>query len=188
MVALALMMVSLPRPMEARTATRQAFDALYEEHFDFVWRSLRRLGVAESQVDDAAQEVFVVVHRRLADFEGRSTAKTWLFGIALRVASDFRRWNRRKNQFDALPDDAIASGLSPDELASRREAARALDRCLDELPDERRAVFVLMELEELSAPEVAEALHVPLNTVYSRLRLARADFERAVAKHRRSAP
>ncbi len=189
MVALALMMVSPSRPMEARAATtRPTFDALYEEHFDFVWRSLRRLGVAESQVDDAAQEVFVVVHRRLDGFEGRSSLKTWLFGIALRVASDFRRWNRRKNQHDALPDDAPATGLSPDELASRREAARALDRCLDEIPDERRAVFVLMELEEMSAPEVSEALGVPLNTVYSRLRLARADFERAAAKQRRNSP
>jgi RNA polymerase sigma-70 factor (ECF subfamily) len=163
------------------------FETLYETWFDFVWRSLRRLGVAESQIDDATQEVFLVVHRRLGDFEGRSSIKTWLFGIALRVASDVRRWNRRKNQHDPLTDDeAVATTDDPHELTSRREAARAIERCLGAIPEERRAVFVMMELEEMTAPEVAEAMSIPLNTVYSRLRLARADFERAAALIRRS--
>lgn len=162
------------------------FDALYDQHFDFVWRSLRRMGVPESHVDDAAQEVFLVVHRRLRDFEGRSSARTWLFGIALRVASDFRRWNRRKNQHDPLPEVVADGGADPQATAERREAARAIERCLEALPEERRAVFVLMELEEMTAPEVSEALSVPLNTVYSRLRIARAEFERAAAEHRRT--
>jgi RNA polymerase sigma-70 factor (ECF subfamily) len=169
------------------TIARMDFDTLYERHVDFVWRNLRRMGVHESHLDDATQEVFLVVHRRLAEFEGRSSEKTWLYGIALRVASEFRRWNRRKNQHDPLPDTVVAAGDDPHDHAERREAARLLDRMLDAIPEERRNVFVLMELEGFSAPEVAAALSIPVNTVYSRLRLARADFERAVERHPRSA-
>ena len=178
-----------PRAMPPAVSTHD-FDALYEAHFDFVWRSLRRLGVAPSQLDDAAQEVFVVVHRRLGDFEGRSSAKTWLFGIALRVAKDVRRWNFRKNRHEPLPDEPLADASSPDPhtLAERREAARALDRCLAAIADDRRPVFVLMELEGMTAPEVSEATGVPLNTAYSRLRLARAEFEREVARLRSQHP
>lgn len=175
-------------PRDRATVARVTFDDLYEQHFDFVWRSLRRMGVPPSHLDDAAQEVFVVVHRRLADFEGRSSAKTWLFGIALRVASEFRRWNRRKNQHDELHETVPDGAASPHERAERREAARVLDACLLAIAEERRAVFVLMELEGMSAPEVAEATAVPVNTVYSRLRLARAEFEREVARRRSAHP
>lgn len=161
------------------------FDAVYEAWFPFVWRSLRRLGVAPSNVDDATQDVFLVAHRRLGDFEGRSSIKTWLFGIALRVARDHRRLVRRKGGHEALPDTVRDAGPSPHDAMERAEAARLLESLLDALDEDRRAVFVLAELEQMSAPEMSEALGVPLNTVYSRLRAARADFEKALARHQR---
>ncbi len=161
------------------------FDQVYTEHFSFVWRSLRRLGVRESHLDDATQEVFMVVHRRLSDFEGRSSVRTWLFGIALRVAKDHRRWLRRKDPHEELPETLADKGPTAFDQLARREAAAVLDGLLDAIPDERRAVFILVELEQQSAPEVAAALGIPLNTAYSRLRLAREDFTAALARYQR---
>jgi RNA polymerase sigma-70 factor (ECF subfamily) len=170
---------------------RPSFDALYEEHFDFVWRNLRRLGVPDAQVDDAAQEVFLVVHRRLADFEGRSSLKTWLFGILVRVAGDCRRTLRRKSPHTRSPGGPIDADTIADEAAesahdrtARSEGVRVLHRLLDELDDDKRAVFVLAELEQMSAPEIAESLGQNLNTVYARLRAARRDFEQAALRER----
>ena len=165
------------------------FDDVYETHFAFVWRTLRRLGVPESAADDAVQDVFVVVHRRLADFEGRSSLRTWLFGIAARVASDHRRALRRKGGLHEevsaeLPD----ASPGPHESAARSEAVRRLEQVLDLLDDDRRAVFVLADLEQLTAPEIAAALGVNVNTVYTRLRAARDDFNRALARQLRSTP
>ena len=102
------------------------FDAVYREHFPFVWRNLRRLGVAESHVEDAAQEVWVVVHRRLREFEGRSSMRTWLFGITMRTASDHRRWRRRKDPRDRSDEvDAVASTAPSPESVVGSCCARA---------------------------------------------------------------
>lgn len=168
----------LPAPLD--------FDAVYRAHFSFVWRNLRRFGVASAHLDDAAQETWVVVHRRLSGFEGRSSVRTWLAGIALRVASDHRRWRRRKDPHEPMSDDAQfpAPGLSPEASLERAQAAQLLDRLLDAIPDERRAVFALSELEQMSAPEVSEVLGIPVNTVYSRLRVARTEFEAAASRLR----
>jgi RNA polymerase sigma-70 factor (ECF subfamily) len=167
----------------ASTATLD-FEAVYEQHFDFIWRSLRRLGVRDALIDDAAQDVFVVVHKRLSDFEGRSSLKTWLFGVALRVARNYRRTAQRRDA-DALPETvADTDSPGPHEATAQAEAVRTLHALLDTLADERRAVFVMMELEQMSAPEVADALGVNLNTVYSRLRKARNEFEAALTRHR----
>jgi len=165
---------------------RLRFDVVYDELFEFVWRSARRLGVHEASVDDVAQDVFLVVHRRLSEFEGRSSVKTWLFGITLRVVSDWRRTKRRKGGLLELPaEDRLPSGIAgPDGALEREEAARLLQALLAELDDDKREVFVMVELEELSAPEVASVLTIPLNTVYSRLRVAREEFERALSRHR----
>lgn len=163
------------------------FDDVYREHFAFVWRGARRLGVRESALDDVVQEVFVIVHRRLAGFEGRSSLRTWLFGITLRVVRDHRRAaKRRPTEADAAvdPDEMRATTASPAESAERAEAVRVLHRLLDELHDERREVFVMAELEQMTMPEIAEALGINLNTAYARLRIARQEFEQAVARHR----
>lgn len=157
-----------------------ALAAAYRDHHAYVHRALGRLGVAPDLVDDALQDVFLVVHRRLAEFAGRSSLRTWLFAIALRVARKYRaRAARRPGPLDVSPVDLRAS---PEDHADRRRALAVLDGLLAELPDERREVLVLCEVEKLSAPEAAEVLGLKLNTVYSRLRLARQDFDRAVQR------
>jgi RNA polymerase sigma-70 factor (ECF subfamily) len=160
------------------------FRALYAEHFDSVWRSLRSLGVPEHAVDDAVQEVFIVVHRRLDDFEARSSLKTWLWGIVLRVARNARRTERRKGGCTPLTAELelVDPAPGPHDDAATAQALRRVAAALDELSDLQREVFVLAELEEMSAPEIAVMLRTNVNTVYSRLRAARITFESAVAK------
>ena len=162
-----------------------SFDELYEGYVDFVWRCLRRFGVVESAVDDAVQEVFIVVHRRLPEFEARSSVKTWLGGIAFNVARDHHRWTRRKGTAEQLPDDLVHSAPSPHEQAEKNEALAIVDRLLDQLDKDKRAVFVLADIEQLTAPEIAEALSVNVNTIYSRIRVARRSFEDALVRYRK---
>lgn len=164
------------------------FREIYDQYFDFVYRGARRLGVHSRSLDDATQDVFLVVHRRLGDFEMRSSLKTWLYGITRRVAKDYRRRASRKEKGLVSTDGPIGGQLtsdqnSPDENAARRQAAQTLDTILANLDEPRREVFVLAEMEQMTAPEIAEALSLNLNTTYSRLRKARAEFEKAVARH-----
>jgi RNA polymerase sigma-70 factor (ECF subfamily) len=170
---------------------RAAFDDIYDANFDYVWRIVARLGVRRPAVEDVVQEVFIVVHRKLGDFEGRSSMHTWLFQIARRVVHDHRRTVRRKEPYagdddPAVPLEGIAAGEehSPDASAARAEAMRLVCQLLDKLDDEKREVFILAELEQLPAPQIAEAVGVNVNTVYSRLRLAREAFNQALARHR----
>ncbi|HZU82203.1 MAG TPA: sigma-70 family RNA polymerase sigma factor [Polyangiaceae bacterium] len=169
---------------------RPTFADVYEAYFPFVWRSARRLGTPAPSVDDVVQEVFVVVHRRLARFEGRSSLKTWLFGIVLNVVRAHRRALRAGHpdapaaRGHADPDTLSDRAAGPHECVTRAEAARLVDRLLESLDEDKRAVFVLAELEQMSAPEIAAALVVPVNTVYSRLRLARQEFAAAAARYR----
>jgi RNA polymerase sigma-70 factor (ECF subfamily) len=156
---------------------------VYDRHVAMVWRTLRALGVDEAALDDAVQDVFIVVHRRLADFEGRSALSTWIYGIARRVASQYRRRRRVDGDPTRLARE-VEPGPSPRDAAERRQAARLVMELLAELDPEKREVFVLMELEQLAAPVVAELVGVPVNTVYSRLRLARQRFEAALARRR----
>lgn len=158
-----------------------SFEALYEAHFPFVWRSLRHLGVPEAALDDAAQDVFVVVHRRLADFEGRSTVRTWLFGIVLRIAKDHRRARGRRGPHEALDPGLADPAPDPAEQARSREAVSRLEQVLLGLDADKRTVFVLAEVEGMTGKEIALALEIPENTVYSRLRAARRQFDEAVA-------
>jgi RNA polymerase sigma-70 factor (ECF subfamily) len=168
------------------------FEDVYAEHFPFVWRSVRRLGVDASAVDDVVQEIFLVVHRRLAEFEARASMKTWLFGIALFTVKQHRRTLRRKpaqlGGSAAMDPDVEqvrdASDRGPHEHATQREAVRTLHALLDELDDDKRAVLVLSELEQMTVPEIAEAVEANVNTVYSRLRAARRELDAAVARHR----
>ncbi len=177
---------SAGRPVESL-----AFDDVYEAHFDFVWRSVRRLGVHDDAVDDVVQEIFIVVDRRLVEFEARSSLKTWLFGVVLRIVRDHRRQVRRKSPHSLRPEaPADPETLSdkpeagPHESAAKSEAVKVLRQILDELDDDKREVFVLAELEQMTVPEIAEALELNSNTIYSRLRTARQQFDEAVARHR----
>jgi len=160
------------------------FHAIYEAHFQFVWRSLRRLGVREADVPDAVQDVFIVVHRKLPQFEGRSKVTTWLFGISLRVARDRQKLAFTRRQVD--DEDAVSSCVdtSADIAADleRKQGLQLLEAILDGMPIEQRAVFTLFELEGMTGDAIAELLEVPLGTVYSRLRLAREVFQRSVAR------
>jgi RNA polymerase sigma-70 factor, ECF subfamily len=164
-------------------AEAPTLEAIYDEFFDFVWRSLRRLGVRPAWLDDALQDVFLVVHRRLPDFQQRSTVKTWLFGICLRVASDYTRRGRWRGR-DAELDEQTLPFDSPDPLeqAARGEAVQFLDVQLQALDPDKRAVFILAELEGMSCPEIAVAVGANVNTVMSRLKAARAKFEAAVRR------
>jgi RNA polymerase sigma-70 factor (ECF subfamily) len=176
--------IELSVPAQAETRAR-SFRTLYEAHIDFVWRNLRRLGVHEADAEDRAQEVFVVAHRRFDHFEDRGHGpRAWLFQIVLRVASDARR-HRRRHPEDPDGGDAMArAAVDPPQAEAilRREELTRLDEALETIDVGRRAVLVLHEIEEMTAPEIAQVLGIPLNTVYSRLRVAREELEEALTR------
>jgi RNA polymerase sigma-70 factor (ECF subfamily) len=161
-----------------------SFQTIYEEQFRFVWRSLRRLGVPESDVADATQDVFIVVHRRLGEFERRSKVSTWLYGICYRLARDRRRAAhvRRRVDDEGPIEERADDRADVAAAAERRQGLELLEAILDDLPIEQRAVFTLFELDAMGGETIAETLEIPLGTVYSRLRLAREGFRRALAR------
>ena len=149
-----------------------AFDAIYDGEFDYVWRTLGRLGVPRAELDDAAHDVFVVRYRRWHDIDRSLPLRPWLFGVARRVAAGLRAKRR-----EVLSDADVAAPDPPN--AARRDLVW---RALDTLDDDRRAVVILHDLEGYTGAEIAEMLAIPVNTVHSRLRLARADLLAAVRK------
>ena len=164
---------------------------LFESHLSFVWRNLRRLGVPPAQVEDATQDVFLVVHRRADSFRPElSTVETWLFGIALRVARNYRRTQQRRLAW-LLPAPSwrivqetptLADG--PAEILAQREAGRVFEAALQGLDEAKRAVFLLVDVEQLPVPQAAAALGINSNTAYWRLRKARLAFRRALGRLR----
>ena len=164
-----------------------AFEALYADSFAVVWRTLARLGVPATCLDDACQEVFLVVHRRRQDFQGRSKLKTWVVGIAIRVAADHRRAAKRKPPPQSLDEALPDPSQTPLEHATREQERALVYRLFSLLPDDQREVLVLTEMEQMSAPEISDALGVNVNTVYSRLRLGRRAFDAALAAWRAGA-
>jgi RNA polymerase sigma-70 factor (ECF subfamily) len=171
-----------PRAAAAITAA-PSFDEVDREHVTFVWQVLRRLGVAPAEVQDACQEVFLTVHRRLHAFEHRSSMRTWLYAIAVRCAHAQRRRGRSSEAPSSDADEPAVEATQSDSIA-RRQARAQLDEILDELDDAKRAVFVLYELEDLTMAEVAAAVGCPLQTAYSRLQAARSTVEAAVKRRR----
>lgn len=160
---------------------------LVHGHFDFVWRSLRRFGVPAADTDDAAQDVFMVASRRIEDIE-QGKERAFLVSTALRVASTRRRSRARRPETpDADIDLRVHAGASPEALTAEYRARQVLDAILDDMPDELRTVFVLFELEELTAPHVAELLDIPVGTVASRVRRAREIFHVAAQRMRQAA-
>lgn len=170
------------------SAASIAFDKLVSEHLDFVWRSLRRFGVPQAEVDDATQQVFLVANDKLTSIKPGSE-RSFLIAVATRVASHARRSNVRREaarqRFSESPTTATEAP-SPEHLMQRLEARDLLDRVLDQMPADLRSVFVLFELEELSIDEVAGLLSLPRGTVATRLRRARVVFrEEATALNQR---
>jgi RNA polymerase sigma-70 factor, ECF subfamily len=172
----------MPRPSRAARLGAE-FEALYDQHFAFVWRMLLHFGVAEHQAEDAAQDVFIVVHRRLADWDRSVSARSWLYGICRRVAADHRRSRtRHERKLEALPRPAGDSAL--ERRVADRELLAALERALAELDPGLRDAFVMAELEGMTGREIAEATGVNANTIASRLRKARAQISAALAASR----
>jgi RNA polymerase sigma-70 factor (ECF subfamily) len=158
---------------------------IVDENYAFVWRSLRRLGVPDANVEDAAQQVLVVTARRLDDVR-RDAERSFLFGAAIRVAADARRSARRRPEDANEMVEVMASDApTPEDLATASAERRVLARALDAMPMRLRTVFVLYELEEMTSPEVAAALDLPLGTATSRLRRARIHFNKTIEKIRR---
>jgi RNA polymerase sigma-70 factor (ECF subfamily) len=167
--------VAVERPDETRL--RRLFDT----HFEYVWRLVRRLGVVDALVDDATQQVFCVVAERLNDVEPRSE-KAFLTGTAVRVAANHRRAQRRRLEVpeDEASSEPVDPERNPEDLVQLRRERELLDRVLDGLASELRAPFVLHELEDATLTEIAELLGIPRGTAASRLRRARAQFQAAV--------
>jgi RNA polymerase sigma-70 factor (ECF subfamily) len=165
-------------------ADRARLQKLVAEHFEPIWRSLARMGVPEADLSDCAQQVFVVASRRLAAIAVGSE-RSFLLGTAIRVAADAKRAQLRRRE---VPEDDAIDPPSldplPDEIAEQKRLRALLDGVLAAMPDDLRTVFVLFELEEMSTPEIAALLGIPLGTAASRLRRAREDFDRRVARLR----
>ena len=172
--------VSLTVPSHGNAAAE--FNELYDEHFAAVWRMLQALGVARAALDDAVQDVFLTAYRQLARFEGRSSVRTWLCGIACNVAANYRRRERRKGGLSPLDDDAWSDQApGPLEQLEQTQARALVSAFLARLDAGKRATYVLSRIEGLTAPEIAHALKIPLNTVYSRLHTAQAQFQKFMA-------
>ena len=175
-----------PNTSRAPAESRLGLPQLYEDHFEFVWRCARRMGVPLAQAEDAVQDVFLVVHRKLGDFKPDAAPRPWLFGITFRVAKDYRRRAARKGALgaSAASSETVAGNQSPFDDTAKAQALQVLERFLSELDDDKRSVFVLAELEQMTAPEIAAAVDANVSTVYSRLRAARAAFAKETALFR----
>jgi RNA polymerase sigma-70 factor (ECF subfamily) len=170
----------------ARAAMPPDLLSIHDQHAEFVWLSLQRLGVRVDDVEDLLQEVFLVVHRRLDSFDRSARMTTWLFGICMRVVSGYRRRAfRRHEQLAAhVPERAADLDKSPEEAAIAQQGRERLHAVLDAMDLEKRAIFVMYELDELSCEAIAEMLSVPVGTVHSRLHAARKAFQAALVRQK----
>lgn len=169
-------------PKPTSPAEQARLRAMVDTHFEAVWRTLRRLGVSPMEMDDCAQHVFWVASRKLSVITTGSE-QAFLVGTAVRVASDHRRARERRRE---VQDDGSIERVDPtpqpDDLAEQKRMRAVLDEVLAAMPEDERAVFVMFEIEELSTQEIAGILEIPAGTVASRLRRAREDFDRRVAR------
>ena len=164
-----------------------SFHELCARYFDFVWKCARAFGSKSDEIDDVVQDVFLVVQRRHADLKEEGHARSWIYGITRRVVSSHRR-RRRERDSRAAPDVDLLSSQQKSPLAATEHnlEVRVLSTLLDALDERKREVFVLSEILEMSGREIAETIGVPMNTVYSRLRAAREEFDAAAQRHRKS--
>ena len=173
--------VQLALPARPVNVAVDRLSMMFHYHYDFVWRSVRRLGVSPEAVDDATQEVFVVASRKLDSIEvGKE--KAFLFGAALRVASDSRRARTRRRQSSEEPVEPVDATPALDELVDQKRARETLDELIGQLPEDTRPIFVLFELEGMTMAQIASYLDLPAGTVASRLRRARESFAAQVSR------
>lgn len=169
---------------DADEVTPLDFRRLFDAEMPYVWKTLRRLGVDAGEVPDVANEVWILVHRRLDTYDRMRPIRPWLFGIAFRVATAHFRSSRRRHEFlseDGEPAQSLASDVPPaDEQLSAQDAHRLVVEALQFVDLERRAIFVMHDMDELPMKEISEVLGVAVNTAYSRLRLARDEFKVAI--------
>jgi len=170
--------------------TSSALDlaTIYDDHADFVWRVAKRLGVPEGALEDVMHDVFVIVHRRLDDYDGRAALTSWLYGITRGVASNYRRGRAREARRIEHAQPKPQTLPPTDDAARRREAAAFVRAFLETLDPDKREVFTMVDLEGLSVKEVAALLRINVNTAHARLRAARLAFKRASAEFRCERP
>lgn len=178
---------------DPKVAGTPSFDLVYDQFFDFVYRNARRLGVPPSAADDVVQEVFLVLHRRLVEYDGRATLQSWVYGILANTVRDYRRSFRRK-QAPLVPTERdedwgpASSQRNPERRVERGRDVALLMELLEELPEAQRELIVLADLEQMSVPEICSCIGGNSNTVYSRLRVARENLKAKLTRRMLAAP
>jgi RNA polymerase sigma-70 factor (ECF subfamily) len=160
--------------------------AVFDDHFDYVWHALRRLGVSNADLEDLVHEVFLKVHARFEDYDTARPIRPWLSGFACRVAADHRRLARHRVEVLGESPEVVDPGRPADERVEAQEECALVAAALEAVDIERRPVIILHDINEVPIPEVAKVLGMPLNTAYSRLRLAREEFATAVKRLRKA--
>jgi RNA polymerase sigma-70 factor (ECF subfamily) len=178
---------------EAGHGGQLRLERVYDEFFDFVYRNARRLGVPPSAADDVVQEVFMVLHRRLAEYDGRATLQSWVYGILANTVRDYRRSFRRKQAplVATERDEQLgpaSSSASPEQRTQLKRDLELLMQLLDDLPEAQRELIVLADLEQLNIPEICQCIGGNSHTVYSRLRVARENLKAKLARHLLACP
>lgn len=164
---------------------RPPMGAVFDEHFGYIWNALRRLGVRDADLEDLAHEVFLRVHAGLRKYDSTRPLRPWLFGIAYRVAADHRRLARHRLELTGVATEGVDPGVLADEQLIAAEERVLLRRAIAAMDLQRRAILVMHHVEGIAAADIAGALGVPVNTVYSRLRLAREELASAVRSARK---
>jgi RNA polymerase sigma-70 factor (ECF subfamily) len=173
-----------PSTATAPTPGTVDFPSLYKQEFGYAWSTLRRLGVRESDLADVAHDLFIVVFRHLSEYDPARPVRPWLFGIAFRVVSDYRRSARFARETLGDAPEVVDRAPPVDEQIAERQARAVVMRVLDALDLDRRAVLVMHDIDGHPVPEIAVALAIPVATAYSRLRLAREDLGAAIKRYR----
>lgn len=187
------MTVGVESSPETRVAGQIGFESVYAEFFGFVYRNARRLGVPPSAADDVVQEVFLVLHRRLVEYDGRASMQSWVYGILANTVRDYRRSFRRKQAPLVATDrdeelGPASSRRGPELSAQRNRDVALLMELLDELPEAQRELIVLADLEQMSVPEICSCVGGNTNTVYSRLRVARENLKGKLSRRLLATP
>jgi RNA polymerase sigma-70 factor (ECF subfamily) len=171
-----------PLPEAQAPPVAPSFRELFEQHFSYVWNTLKRLGVQERDLEDQAQQVFLQVHAQLPSYDPTRPLRPWLFAFAYHASSSYRQLARHRVELSIVAPDISDSQPAADELLITRQELELAEKALERVPLERRAVLLLHEVQGHSMPEIARTLDLPLNTAYSRLRLARDDFNAQVKR------